>query len=162
MPKDLCSPSDLAKWLINRPDRAAGDDMTHLKLQKLMYFAQAWHLANWNKPLFREDMQAWTHGPVVPSIWHQYKGNQWGALSPDGKPSKVPLPLVKFLDVIYDTYGRYSAKALERLTHDHDPWKITRGDRPLEAVCADPIDKIVIRDFYAKRINKKWPSHLAS
>jgi len=42
MPKDRCPPSDIARWFINRADRLAGDDMTHLKLQKLIYFAQAW------------------------------------------------------------------------------------------------------------------------
>jgi len=79
-------PSDAARWFINRADRLAGDDMTHLKLQKLIYFAQAWHLANTGEPLFREDMQAWTHGPVVPSVWHAYKQYQWEPIPPGPDP----------------------------------------------------------------------------
>ncbi len=59
MPQDICSPLDMAKWFINRVDREAGEAMTHLKVQKLLYFAQAYYLANYNQQLFSEDMQAW-------------------------------------------------------------------------------------------------------
>lgn len=156
MAKDLCAPSEIAKWFINHADRSAGDDMTHLKLQKLIYFAQAWHLANLNRPLFEEDMQAWTHGPVVPSVWQAYRSHQWGSIPPlDGEPD-VDKNVAGYLDTIYEKYGKFSAKALERLTHEHEPWKLTRGDLPLEAKCTKAIDKNLIRDFYAKRINKQW------
>lgn len=155
MPKDLCRPIDIAKWFINRTDRAAGDDMTHLKLQKLIYFAQAWHLANLGKPLFEEDMEAWAHGPVVPSVWHEYKGYQWESI-PSGDDADVDNNVAAYLEKIYRKYGEYSGKALERLTHSHEPWLKTRGDLQPEAKCTDPIDKKLMRDFYAERIGKRW------
>ena len=65
MPKDICSPLDMAKWFINRVDRESGESITNLKLQKLLYFAQSYYLANYNKQFFNEEMQAWAHGPVV-------------------------------------------------------------------------------------------------
>lgn len=157
MPRDICPPSEIAKWFINRPDRDAGDVMTHLKLQKLIYFSQAWHLANLNKPLFQEDMEAWTHGPVTPSIWHAYKNYQWDPLPP-GKEPKIEKPVIGFLNAIYNRYGKFNAKELERITHQHEPWRVTRGDLPLEAKCTDPIKKKLMRDFYANRIGKQWPN----
>ena len=58
----------LAKWFISRVERDSGDDITHLKLQKLLYYAQAWHLAHTNAPLFNKEIKAWTHGPVVTTV----------------------------------------------------------------------------------------------
>ena len=156
MANDICPPSKIAKWFINRVDREAGDDITHLKLQKLIYFAQAWYLANKNQPLFAEDMEAWTHGPVVPSVWHIYKSHQWGSLPPESSDPAIDESTTRFLNVIHEKYGKFSAKELERMTHDHKPWKQTRGDLPLEAKCSTPIDKKMMRDFYAERIGKQW------
>lgn len=147
----------LARWFINRVDRDAGEGITHLKLHKLLYYAQSWSLANFNKPLFREDMQAWRHGPVIPSVWHQYKGYKWDTIPPSN--TKVTFDderIEKYLDIIYEKYGKYSAKELERMTHADAPWRVTRGDLPLEASCTTAIDKNLIRDFYAKKIKKKW------
>ncbi|EAQ35992.1 Uncharacterized phage-associated protein [Nitrobacter sp. Nb-311A] len=156
MPKDLGRPTDIAKWFINRADREAGDDMTHLKLQKLIYFSQAWHLANFNKPLFQEDIEAWAHGPVVPSVWHQYKEYRWGSIPPITDDFDVDANVAGYLDKIYARYGELSGKALERLTHEHAPWRETRGDLPPEAKCTDTISKNLMRDFYAERIGKNW------
>src|SRR5258708_4115865 len=69
-----CSALDVANWFLAAMDRGAGDSITHLKLQKLVYYAQAWSLALRNKPLFDEDFVAWTHGPVVKSVWRRFKG----------------------------------------------------------------------------------------
>ncbi|MBJ7533779.1 DUF4065 domain-containing protein [Rhodomicrobium vannielii ATCC 17100] len=156
MEKPCCDPSTLAKWFINNTDRDSGDVITHLKLQKLVYYAQAWHLANFNRPIFDEDMQAWTHGPVVPSLWKEYKDKGWDAIPPEPKFNLKNKRLNEFLMEINRKYGYYSAKKLEHLTHREDPWKQTRGNIPLEAKCTNPIDKILIRDYYAARIGKTW------
>lgn len=72
--------NDVAKWFLSRVDRDSGDSITHLKLQKLVYYAQAWNLAHFGEPLFDEELKAWTHGPVAPSVWHEYKDSRWDAL----------------------------------------------------------------------------------
>lgn len=156
MPKQrqLVSPKALASWFVNAADREAGDAPTHLKIQKLVYYAQAWHLANFDRALFDEDVEAWTHGPVTPSLYAKYRGLGFGALPPERKPS-IPDALVPFLTAIYENYGQYSAKRLEQLTHEEEPWKVTRGGLPLEARCTNAIDKILIRNFYAARLGKK-------
>src|ERR1700691_5661883 len=64
---------DIAKWFINVTDRESGDDITHLKVQKLVYYAQGWALAYFDKPFFDEAMEAWVHGPVTPTVWENLK-----------------------------------------------------------------------------------------
>ncbi len=75
------SPNDVANWFLCNIDREAGDSITHLKLQKLLYYAQAWSLVLKGKSLFEEDFEAWAHGPVLPSIFEQYKNMGFQALS---------------------------------------------------------------------------------
>lgn len=145
----------VGKWMINRVDREAGDSITHLKLQKVIYYAQAWHLANFNDPLFVEDIQAWTHGPVAPSVWKAFREYRWDHIPPQPLVF-MDATKIGFLETVFEIYGRYTAKELEKITHQEDPWKVTRGDLPLEAKCTRPIDKKVMRDFYAPRIFKEW------
>ena len=57
----------VARWFVNHADRASGEAITQLKLQKLVYYADAWFLANFDEPLIKEDFEAWAHGPVVPA-----------------------------------------------------------------------------------------------
>ena len=68
---------DVAQFFIGLANEQAnneqGDMMTNLRLQKLLYFAQGWHLARYGKPLFDDDIEAWQYGPVVPSVYNAYK-----------------------------------------------------------------------------------------
>ena len=54
--------------------------ITNMKLQKLMYYAQAWHLAVIGDELFSDDFQAWIHGPVIPALYDKYKAYQWNPI----------------------------------------------------------------------------------
>ena len=67
--------SDIANYFIWRAnsDEEFGDNITNLKLQKLVYYAQGFHLAWYDKPLFHEPIDAWTHGPVVRTLYAQYQ-----------------------------------------------------------------------------------------
>jgi uncharacterized phage-associated protein len=153
MARTKYKPATLAKWFINRVDRDAGDDITHLKLQKLLYYTQAWHLANYDKPLFDEDMQAWAHGPVVPSVWRLYRDCGWNPLPPEPLPSIDP-DLQGYLEVVFARYGGFTAKKLEELTHAEQPWREARGNLPPEAKCDTPISKSTMRDYYKARLRK--------
>lgn len=155
MKKAAYSAMDIAGWFLSRVDRAAGDTITHLKLQKLVYYAQAWYLANYAKPLVKEDFEAWSHGPVCPELWHKYKNHGWDAL-PAPKPSPdIKKSVDRFLHLLWDVYGDSSAKALERLTHSEDPWKEARGSLPLEAKCSEIISLERMRDYYGARLNER-------
>ncbi|WP_366653605.1 type II toxin-antitoxin system antitoxin SocA domain-containing protein [Fodinicurvata sp. EGI_FJ10296] len=151
---DLCTPSDMAKWFINRIDRESGESITHLKVQKLLYFAQSYYLANKGVSLFGEDFEAWTHGPVLPSVFKEYSGNRWEALPPADRMPELEGQVVSYLEAVYQNFAKFSAKELERITHQHDPWINARGDLPAEARCNNVIPKDVIKKYYEKRIKK--------
>lgn len=146
--------NSVARWFINNVDREAGEAITSLKLQKLVYYAQAWYLANFDRPLFKDDFEAWAHGPVHPGLYHSYKHFGWDALPPqDG--ALPPVALREFLRKIYESYGQLGAKRLERLTHQELPWKEARSGLSPEAASNNRILKLTMRNFYAEQIGKK-------
>ena len=148
--------NDVADWFINRVDRDSGETITHLKLQKLLYFAQAWHLANKGTELFEDEFQAWAHGPVARSVYDRFSGQAWDPLDVVEAGSKIPKKIDSYLEKVFEKYGMYGAKYLEQLTHEHDPWLNARGDLPKEARCETIIPKTVMRDFYGDKIGKKY------
>ena len=115
---------DIANYFLSLSDEDSGDYMSNLKLQKLVYYAQGIHLAMYGKPLFDEEIEAWTHGPVIPDLYHLYKGHGDMAIP---KPATIDLskysPQVKeTLDEVYKVLGQYSAWKLRTMTHDEFPW----------------------------------------
>lgn len=108
-----------------------GESLTHMKLQKLLYYSQGFHMAIHDAPLFDEDFCRWQYGPVIPDYYHQLKHN--GSSHLDG-PTEEELEqallmlseeMRSVLEDVHNTYGRYSAWALSRLTHEEAPWKET-------------------------------------
>lgn len=147
------SPEKIASWFLASIDREAGDSITHLKLQKLAYYAQAWALVILGHPLFEEDFQAWTHGPVLPSLYKKYGGNGWDALpAPESLPD-IEDDAVTVLTEVKCIYGELSAKHLENLTHQEQPWREARGNLALEARCTNVIKKTVMKAFYTDVYN---------
>jgi uncharacterized phage-associated protein len=146
----------IADWFLKRVDREAGDVITHLKLQKLLYFAQAWHLANKGESLFNDEIQAWAHGPVVRSIYDRFKGKSWDALDAVEAETKIPKRIANYMEKVFEMYGKYSAKHLEAMTHQHSPWIEARGNLEPEERCENIISKSSMRDFYGKKIRKTW------
>lgn len=103
----------------------AGELITNLKLQKLLYYEQGYFLAAFGIPLFEEEIEAWMYGPAVPCVYEAY--NSHGRLGLTHDPS-IPKPEFEneeqskmFYDV-FDIYSQYSAIGLMRMTHTEDPW----------------------------------------
>ncbi|CAN5716248.1 DUF4065 domain-containing protein [soil metagenome] len=117
---------DIAKYFLSKSDAEAGDLISNLKLQKLLYYSQGLHLALYGKPLFNEDIEAWTHGPVVPVIYRHFKGYGDGGIPSPATLPKFDKKTTGFLDEIYKVFGQFSAWKLRNLTHDEPPWKETR------------------------------------
>lgn len=104
--------------------RAAGP-MDHMKLQKLLYLAQAWHLAWYGEPLFEEPLEAWRWGPVVEDVWQLYKrfGGEPIPGPVAGDPSAVRGRAADVVTVIAGTYGRMTGPRLSDLTHEDPVWQ---------------------------------------
>ena len=94
--------SDVAKWFINEIHPEP------LKLQKLLYLAQGYSYAFYDEPLFIEDMEAWVHGPVVASVYHEYRDFSYNPIS-------TTYEVIQFDD-----------NALEEMTHHQEPWILGR------------------------------------
>ncbi|WP_353932474.1 type II toxin-antitoxin system antitoxin SocA domain-containing protein [Okeanomitos corallinicola TIOX110] len=118
---------DVAKYFLSRADEDAGDLISNLKLQKLLYYAQGFHLALYNEPLFPELVEAWIHGPVVPEVYHEYKnfGSNAIPIPEDIDFSIYDEKTVDLLDEVYSVYGQFSAWKLRNMTHNEEPWKDT-------------------------------------
>lgn len=118
-----------------------GDVMTNLKLQKLLYYAQGFHLAIFNKPLFDNRIAAWTHGPVVVDAYHDYKRHEAREIPyPDQSEISHAIDSLDedqrgLLDEVYDTYGQFSAWKLRNMTHDEPPWKNTPLNSTISLDC---------------------------
>ncbi len=121
---------DIANWFIvkansEKLDGQISEGISNLKLQKILYFAQAAHLALYSKkPLFEDEICAWKLGPVVESIYHQFKSAN---NNPIAKPTsndyqKIDQEKIAFLDNVWSIFGKFSAARLVQLSHEHKPW----------------------------------------
>lgn len=116
---------DIAEWFLMRVDDTAGDSISNLKLQKLVYYAQGCHLALHGKPLFGQPIQAWEHGPVVPDLYHSFKQYGSGAIpKPDDFDlEKFDQETCNLLEEVFEVYGQFSAWKLRNMTHAEAPWR---------------------------------------
>lgn len=130
--------------------------MTHKKLQKICYYAQAWYLANHDIPLVPNRFEAWIHGPVSPDLYSQYKGWGWLPIVIDNNINITFLndSTPRFLDLVYDVYGKYSGDELESMTHQELPWQEARNDCPSNAYCRNPISQNTMKKYYGERLKK--------
>jgi uncharacterized phage-associated protein len=109
-----------------------GGQIDPLKLQKLIYFANGWHLAKYGTPLIREPIHAWKYGPVVESVYHAFKhygGQRITATGSEPDETIEAQQTRELLDEVWKHFGHYNGLALSNLSHDPDgPWaQRTRG-----------------------------------
>lgn len=131
-------------------DPLAGEVITHLKLQKLVYYAQGFHLALFNEPLFEERIEAWRHGPVVPELYHTLKEYKDEIIPPpeDFEADDVlTQPAQVLLDEVYSVYGQFSAWKLREMTHDEAPWRDADARGTNEEISHE-----ALRQFFRTRI----------
>lgn len=100
--------------------------ITAWKLQKLCYYAQAWSLVWDDAPLFREKIEAWANGPVVPALYERHRG-QFVVDSVGGDPTTLSPDQRETVDAVIKHYGGVPAAALIALTHRERPWKAARA-----------------------------------
>lgn len=133
-----------------------GDLITNLKLQKLIYYAQAWNLAINEEPIFKEDFEAWVHGPVMPELYNEYKAFRWNPIIREDLieekcieiHNSFPSNLQELLDDIVEEYFSLSAYELERMTHAEDPWKNARVGLSMDEPSNNIIKKEWMKKYY--------------
>lgn len=119
---------NLCNWILNNYDyENMGEKITHLKLQKLLYYYQGLSCAIYDKPIFNNTIEAWVHGPVVKEVYEKYKIYGYDPIPlPNEKVELNNSSLEPLLKNILKHYGELSAKQLENLTHKELPWKNAR------------------------------------
>jgi uncharacterized phage-associated protein len=150
----VLSPKSVANYFLDLA-AASGQPITPMKLQKLVYYAHGWYAGYTEQPLINEPVEAWQYGPVIPSLYHEFKRFGSGVIK--GKATdvdfdregfcEVPPPsdpnLRAFLDNIWKSYGRYTGIALSEMTHAsgspwHETWSKCAGmkgtDIPFSAI----------------------------
>lgn len=106
----------------------ANRKLTNKKLQKLLYYAQAWSLVFIETPIFDDPIAAWIHGPVVPKIYHRYKKYGFKLIEESTSDDlTIPSKYREIIDEVWKVYGKYDADYLECLTHNEDPWIFARN-----------------------------------
>lgn len=120
----MLSALDVARFFVERANAEADDnDMTHLKLQKLCYYAEGFSWAVLGRPLFRQPLEAWREGPVVREVYNAYR--QYGSAritEVQGGGRITDQDALDIMEAVYDYYGQFSAWTLRNRTHREPPW----------------------------------------
>lgn len=148
---DEASANEVADYFLNFC-REHGDVLTNLKLQKLVFYAQAWYLALHGKPLFADPIEAWVHGPVIPSVYRRFKQFGWLPITENSKSSSLDHSITNHLDEVFSEYGKFSAWDLERMTHQEEPWLKARKGVAVDEEGHNTISLEDMCGFYKKLV----------
>ena len=136
---------DVASWFLSK------GSIKHKKLQKLCYYAQAWHCALYDEPLFSERIEAWVHGPVAPALYSEYAPYGWDDIPSKECTVQFTDDEMDILNAVYNTYWKFTGGQLEQLTHREEPWiKARKNLEPWEPG-NNPIPTEDMHQFYLKR-----------
>ena len=122
--------------------------ISNLKLQKLLYYAQAWHLALKDRPLFDGHFEAWIHGPVNPELYQKYKTYSYKNIDADVTKPALNEETETFMQELLKQYFPFDAYELERLTHQETPWLEARSGLDPTQPSGMPINETSMRDYY--------------
>jgi uncharacterized phage-associated protein len=147
---NMQSANSVADYFIKKSQEASSGEykkLSPLKLQKILYYAQGWHLGVFDKPLFKESVYAWRLGPVVKEIYDRFKIHgrsnlaefEWSFSHNFDDETK------KFLDEVWEQYGSETADKLVDRTHLSVPWVAALRD-PF----SDEITQSSMKSYFAK------------
>lgn len=123
--------------------------MTTMKLQKLVYYSQAWSLVWDEQPLFEEPIEAWANGPVVRDLFDYHRGMYQISSMPIGNPRLLNQEQRDTVDAVLEYYGNQPAQWLIDLTHMEEPWNQTRKGLPIQERGNRVIPLDMIADYYS-------------
>lgn len=135
-------------------------ELSLLKLQKLLYYTQAWHLAHYSTQLFPARFQAWVHGPVCREVYDRFRDaySLYSGIPATEVPANFD-PDAEFteqerelIDSVLDVYAGFTGSQLEQMTHQEDPWMEARRGVPPAARSENELNEETMRRFYSARI----------
>lgn len=135
---------DVASYILERRG-----SMTAMKLQKLVYYSQAWSLVWDEAPLFDEPIEAWAYGPVVPALYDLHRGQLQISRLKKGNPDSLTAHQKDTVDKVLAYYGDRPTWWLSDLTHIEDPWRDAREGCEDGARCSKAISHAAIFEYYS-------------
>lgn len=139
---DMASVHDVAAYILDRKGA-----MSTWKLQKLVYYSQAWHLVWDEEPLFKARIEAWANGPVVRELYRGHRG-QYTVSAWEGEPSNLTDSERETIDIALRDYGGLSGRTLSHLTHMEAPWREARKGLEPTAQSQRRITDQSMHDYY--------------
>ena len=136
---------DVADYILNQKG-----ELTTWKLQKLVYYSQAWSLVWDEEPLFEEEIQAWINGPVCPALYEEHRGRFKIEKIPSGNPKNLSRDQKETVDAVLTFYGDRRPHWLSNLTHMEDPWKYARKGLSMRERGSSVISHGSMADYYGK------------
>ncbi|WP_322752321.1 Panacea domain-containing protein [Frankia sp. Cas3] len=124
--------------------------MSPMKLQKLVYYAQAWHLVRYGHPLFPDGIEAWRQGPVVRHLYDQHRRQYLVSAWPSGSAGRVIGRAAETVSWVVQRYGGFAARELSELTHADLPWRQTRAGLDESARSSRSICPELMREYYGR------------
>lgn len=158
--KNLFSVSDKMLRVISYVFKCL-EEVTPLMLQKLLYFIQGESYVVKGTPMFPENCQAWIHGPVYPEVYDMFRDFKYNPIEDprfiifDGMENTLTEDERQIIDLVLNTFGNYSGKMLEKITHEETPWKLARKGYADTIPSNDTIDKENIKKYFAEK-NEKY------
>lgn len=154
----MTTAEDVARHLIRlagtETEDPAPEPMTAMRLQKLLYYCQGWHLAWHGRPLFADRIEAWKYGPVVPPLYDKLKPNGGGPLPDQGEPRSLSDDERAAVEQVWAHYKQFSACGLKDKTHEEPPWK--RHYKPDgNARCSNVIPVVELAEFFGEEYRKE-------
>ncbi|MEI6144330.1 MAG: type II toxin-antitoxin system antitoxin SocA domain-containing protein [Candidatus Berkelbacteria bacterium] len=152
MEKAKYSAELIADYLIYKASKD-GKKLSNKKLQKLLYYSQAWNLVFNGGPLFYQDIEAWVHGPAVREIYLKYKKFGYGYI--DQNVSDDIQNKIKendLLDEVMRFYGKFDAEYLEELTHNELPWQKAREGLDIDSLSDNVISIDLMKEYYGQKL----------
>jgi uncharacterized phage-associated protein len=147
----VATTNEVADWFI-RFAHEVGDPITNLRLQKLMYYAQAWYLALNGEQLIPDTFEAWAHGPVIPSLYERFSAYRWNPISEDVPEPRLPAEVEDHLREVDEAFGGRLTWELERLSHTEPPWLLARGNLAPDEHSTAIISEDEMKRYYASRV----------
>lgn len=139
----MASVLDVAEYILQKHG-----SMTATKLQKLCYYAQAWHLVWEERPLFSDRIEAWANGPVSPTLYQRHRLQYMVDHVDGGDASTLDPTEAESVDMVLEFYGERSGADLSELTHREAPWLEARGNTPPGTRSTETITQAAMAEYY--------------
>ena len=123
-----------------------------MKLQKLLYYSQAWSLVWDGRPLFPSKIEAWANGPVVREVFKTYQGQYKISTAIAGNKAALKQVEKETIDAVINFYGKKTGFYLSELTHQERPWQDARKGLAPGALGDREITKAAMSEYYGSLV----------